>query len=451
MATVPVSQGEVLRQIDKVKHYLKTHDSGVSDAIFQAMDGLSRTFLSYKKGSSNWASEVVNAEGNPLWLPEEAAVLSETLPLAAQTGGGLANGDLKFTADSSFVKPAMPDLNFSIDEIADSVKQYITAIDEKNRQLSEILGPVAIVKSKYPSGDVPIGPYPPYIPTEIPIPGNTILVMINAVLETCRLIVSNHFFDVSILRQILSLVLSIFDVLRGNWKDGVMTFMGVFSSSWMVYGMIGKTTRWVYNFMAPDIQQRIESDLFAGGKSMLLGAWLWMASVVSPSYVRDAINQLMETAKQPLEVLNQKIAAIEQQAQASVASIGAKVEFPRIPLDKLPSFDDIQNFQTILHQPEVYCSPAFKEAMNPALEIPIIRVVFELLNIPTTDEGFAKACANQSTSLADAMVDKLKPTVTLPQVEIPQVPELPQTGGKRRRKTQKRGHSKKSKSTRRRT
>lgn len=447
MATVPVSQGEVLRQIDRVKHYLKTHESGVSDAIFQAMDGLSRTFLSYKKGSPNWASEVINAEGNPLWLPEEAAALSETLPLAVQTGGGLANGDLKFTADSSLVKPTMPDLNFSIDEIADSVKQYITAIDEKNRQLSEILGPVAIVKSKYPSGDVPVGPYPPYIPTEIPVPVNTILVMINAVLETCRLIVSNHFFDVSILRQILSLVLSIFDVLRGNWKDGVMTFMGVFSSSWMVYGMIGKTARWVYNFMAPDIQQRIESDLFAGGKSMILGAWLWMASIVSPSYVRDAINQLMETAKQPLEVLNQKIAAIEQQAQASVAAIGATVKFPRIPLDKLPSFDDIQNFQTILHQPEIYCSPAFKEALKPALEIPVLRVVFELLNIPTTEEAFAKACANQPASLADAMVDKLKPTVTLPQVDLPQ----PQTGGKRRRNTQKRSHSKKSKSTRRRT
>jgi hypothetical protein len=446
MATIPVSQGEVLRQIDKVKHYLKTHESGVSDAIFQGMDGLSRTFLSYKKGSPNWATEVVNAEGNPLWLPEEAEVLAETLPLVLQRGGGLANGDLKFTADSSFVKPAMPDLNFSIDEIADSVKQYIAAIDEKNRQLSQILGPVAIVKSKYPSGDVPIGPYPPYLPTEIPVPVNMILVMINAVLETCRLLVSNHFFDVSILRQILSLVLSIFDVLRGNWKDGVMTFMGVFSSSWMVYGMVGKTARWVYNFMAPDIQQRIESDLFAGGKSMILGAWLWMASVVSPSYVRDAINQLMETAKQPLEELNKKIAAVEQQAQASVAAIGAKVEFPRIPLDKLPSFDDIQNFQTILHQPEVYCSPAFKEAMKPALEIPVIRVVFELLNIPTMEEGFAKACANQPASLADAMVDKLKPTVTLPQVSLP-----PQAGGKLRRKTLKRSNSKKTKLSRRRT
>ncbi len=146
----------------------------------------------------------------------------------------------------------------------------------------------------------------------------------------------------------------------------------------------------------------------------------------------------METAKQPLEELNKKIEAVEQQAQASVAAIGAKVEFPRIPLDKLPSFDDIQNFQTILHQPEVYCSPAFKEAMKPALEIPVIRVVFELLNIPTTDEGFAKACANQPASLADAMVDKLKPTVTLPQVNLPQVRLPPQAGGKTRRKRNKR-------------
>jgi hypothetical protein len=89
--------------------------------------------------------------------------------------------------------------------------------------------------------------------------------------------------------------------------------------------------------------------------------------------------------------------------------------------------------------------------MKPALEIPVIRVVFELLNIPTTDEGFAKACANQPASLADAMVDKLKPTVTLPQVNLPQVNLPSQAGGKLRRKTLKRSNSKKTKLSRRRT
>lgn len=449
MAELPISQGEVLRQIDKVKHFLKSHESSISDTIFQAMDGISRTFLAQKNGT-----QAVDAEGSPLWTTEEAHVLSETLPLAAQTGGGLVNGDLKFTADSSLITPAGPKLNFSIDETVDSVKKYISAIDEKNKELSQILGPVAFMKAKYPTGDVAVGPYPPYIPVEIPVPINTIIVMINAVLESCRLLVSNHFFDSSILRQILSLVLSIFDVLRGNWKDGVMTFMGVFSSSWMVYGMIGKTTRWVYNFIAPDIQQRIEADIYAGGKSMILGAWLWMASVVSPSYVRDTINELLETAKGPLEVLNKQIGEVEKKAQEAAASIGAQVKFPRLPLDKIPSFDDIQNFQTILHQPVVYCHPPFRKAMTGALEIPILRLVFELLNIPTTDEAYAEACANQPASFTNAIVDTLKPTVTIPEIPTLPNPTLPtpnllkkpinlptpiasQDGGRRRRKTRR--------------
>lgn len=413
---LPVSQGEVLRQIENVKKYLQSNQNNLPETLFEAMDGVGRTFLAYKnsKGDSNWSRRAVDVAGNALWSVDEGKVLEEVLPIVAQLGGGLTRGDMKFTAESSLIKPAMPDLDFSIDKTADSIKQYLATIDEKNRQLSEILGPVALVKSRYPSGDIPIGPVPPYLPVAIPIPIQLVLVMINATLEACRLLVSNHFFDIKILRQILSLVLSIFDILRGNWKDGVMTFIGVFGSSWMIYGMIGKTARWVYNFIAPDIQQRIEEDMFAGGKSMIIGSWLWLASVVSPAYIRDTINQLMETAKQPLEVLNQKISNIEKQAQVAAASIGAKVEFPRLPLDKIPSFDDIQNFQTLLHQPEIYCSPAFRSALEPALEIPILRVVFELMNIPISEESFAKACANQTSSVVDAVTDMLKPTVTIP-------------------------------------
>jgi hypothetical protein len=440
---LPVSQGEVLRQIDNVKKYIDSHQTNLPETIFQAMDGVGRTFLAYRtaKGDSNWSKRAIDVAGNPIWSLDEGKVLEEILPIAAQIGGGLSSGDLKFTAESSLVKPAMPDLDFSIDKTADSIKQYLASIDEKNRQLSEILGPVALVKSIHPSGDIPIGPFPPYVPVSIPIPIQLILVVINAILEACRLLVSNHFFDIKILRQILSFILSIFDVLRGNWKDGVLTFMGVFGSSWMIFGMIGKTARWVYNFIAPDIQQRIESDIFAGGKSMLIGSWLWLASVVSPGYVRDTINQLMETAKQPLEVLNQKISEIEQQAQITAASIGAKVEFPRLPLDKIPSFDDIQNFQTLLHQPEIYCSPAFQNAMGPAMKIPILRVVFELINIPTSEESFAKACANQPATMVEAVTDILKPTVTIPTPPIQPIIKGGKSRFTRRKKKQSRRRS----------
>jgi hypothetical protein len=250
-----------------------------------------------------------------------------------------------------------------------------------------------------------------------------------------------------------------YDVLRGEWRDGIMSFMGFFSQSWMIYGMIGKTARWVYNFIAPDIQQRIESDVYAGFKSMLLGYWLWVASIVSPDYVRLAIQNLIDTAKEPLEQINETLASLEKQAQKSAAAIGAQVTFPRLPLEKLPSFEDIQNFQTLLHQPELYCSPAFQSALAPAMAIPVLRLVFELLDIPTTPDTLAKACEGQPATVAEAITEKLAPTVTLPTVTlptvpIPSVPSLPlpsfeQRGGRKTRGQVKRRNRKTRKTSRR--
>ncbi len=41
----------------------------------------------------------------------------------------------------------------------------------------------------------------------------------------------------------------IYDVSRGEWRDGVLSFLGVFSNNWMFLGIMGKTFRWVYNFL----------------------------------------------------------------------------------------------------------------------------------------------------------------------------------------------------------
>jgi hypothetical protein len=223
--------------------------------------------------------------------------------------------------------------------------------------------------------------------------------------------VSNRFVDISIARQIFSLVLAFFDVSRGEWRDGVLSFLGVFSHNMMLVGLVGKTMRWVYNFMSPDIQSRLSDDLFEGSKSMFIGFWLWFISTVSPDFVRMAVNQMIESAKLPLEQLNQQIGAIEEQAKAVGASVGVGVQFPRIPLDSIPSFDDIQNFQALAHQPEIVCSAGFQAAIQPALAIPALRLVLELLNIPTTAEDKAETCKGQPQNVVDAVAKAFTPTV----------------------------------------
>jgi hypothetical protein len=415
-----VSQGEVLRQIDRLKQYVREHQSDIPDKLYEAMNGFSKTFLAYrdKKGSKGWASNVLDPIGNPLWTGEEAEVIQEALPLAVQLQVGGSEQPEEFDP--------------SIDSIAENIHKYLASIDEKNRQLASIIGPVALV-NKITGGEVQVGPLPPYLPIPISITTNMIVLMITVFLETCRLLVSNNFFDISILRQILSLVLSVYDVLRGEWRSGVLSFMGVFSQSSMIFGMIGKTARFVYSFISPDIQDSLESNLFAGGKSMFIGFWLWVISIISPKYVQESLTSMMDVAKQPLEVLNQRIDEIEQQAQLT-APPGTKIVYPRIPMDKFPTFDDIQSFQTIVHRPEVYCSPMFQQVLAPALTIPVLKLVIELLNIPTSPEGLAKACQDQPKDIVEAITKTMKPVV------VPLEPQQ-QTGGnsnKRFRRTLKR-------------
>ncbi len=275
-----MSEGEILRQIDQVKHYVHAHKDDLPERIFSAMDGLSRTALGYKKAGSNpnWVINVVDSAGNPLWTGEEAAVVEEALPIAAQVGGA----NFRFSPESSLVLPK--DMtSLSIDDMVKSVQEYLAALDAKNRELAKLMGPVAYINSMKEDPTI----------QGIPIPSRAILPILNAVLDACRLLVSNNRFDSPTLRKILSIVLAIFDVSRGDWRNGVLSAIGVFGQSYMIYGMIGKAARWVYNFISPDIQSRIEEDLLAGTKSALIGGWLWLISILSPAYVRTAINSMV--------------------------------------------------------------------------------------------------------------------------------------------------------------
>jgi hypothetical protein len=446
-----MSRGEMLENIAKVRHYIQSHPEDTMTQLYEAVDGVSRTALELTKAEARpgWYAKIMGEQGKPLWATaQQASALENIAPIAEallggarKQRGGAGENLFKFGPDSKLIEPT-GDTGVSIDKIYDQVTNFLASVDETNRELASVIGPVAFVKGM--TTDPQIGPFPPYLPTPVKIPSRTILPLINAFLETCRILVSNQFVDISIARQILSLVLALFDVSRGEWRDGVLSFLGVFSRNMMLAGLVGKIMRWVYNFMSPDIQSRLSDDLFEGGKSMFLGFWLWFISTVSPDFVRMAVNQMIESAKLPLEQLNQQIGAIEEQAKAVGASVGVGVEFPRVPLDAIPSFDDIQNFQALAHQPEIVCSVGFQAAIQPALAIPALRLVLELLNIPTTAEDKAEFCRGQPQDVADAISKAFTPTVFPLETSVVQ-----QSAG--RRATRRRHHKKQKQTKKRRT
>jgi hypothetical protein len=420
-----VSEAEVLRQIDNLKQYMETHKETLPGRIYAAMDGISRTALKYldKKESKGWATGVLDATGEAIWSPEQAAVLEQAAPAAIIQVGGALN-PMKFTASSQLVQPqgSMPPI--SMDGMRDAVIKTLAAVDQKNREIASVVGPVAFVKSL--KMDPSFGPYPPYFPFMLKFPAGLILPSINAFLETLRILVSSKGYDNEMLRKIFSVVLATFDVMRGEWRDGVLSILGVFGNNYMFLGMLGKTARWVYNWMSPDIQARLEDDVYAGAKSMFVGGWLWLLSVVSPDFVRNTINTMLETAKKPVEELNQKLEDLEQKAQSVAGQAGVSVEFPKIPLERFPSFDDIQNFQSLLSNPEIYCSAEFQTVLAPALAIPPLRIMLELLNIPTLPEKIQERCKGMPQSISDSIAQSLKPIVLpLPTAESSEPKEEP--------------------------
>jgi hypothetical protein len=256
-----------------------------------------------------------------------------------------------------------------------------------------------------------------------------IIPAISTILETCRTLVSNRYVDIESLRKILSIVIAIFDVTRGEWRQGVLNVMGYFGQDSMKIGKTLLMYRWVYNFISPDIQERLEEDLYAASKSLVIGAFLWVASVVSPQSVRDTVNEMLESTKRAWENLNKERAGIEARAKASAAKVGASVTFPDLPIKQFPSFDDIQNFQSLLHQPEVLCSNEFQSSLGLALQVPVLRFILELMNIPTVPEKLQETCKDQPSSITEALVKASTPIVTVDtNAKVKPIPK--QTGGR---------------------
>jgi hypothetical protein len=407
-----VSQDQVLEEINKAKQFLDANKDVLGERVYDAMDGFSRTALQFlnAKGAQGWAAATKDATGNALWAGTEAEAVEAALPAAiVQAGGGPQIPGIRLGEGSSLITKPLP-TDISLDQAYYAARDYLAAIDEKNREIAATIGPVAFINGM--EQDPRLGPFPPYLPVPLIFPSRLILPMLNTILETCRILVSVFPFRSDLLRQIMSIVLAILDVSRGQWRDGVLSLFGLFSTNMMLVGMVGKTARWVYNFISPDLQDQLEDDLYKSTKSMFVGFWLWLLSVAAPDFVRNQINALMLTANQAIQAAQDKIVPIQQKAIASGQQMGLKVSFPKFPLEKLPSLDDIQNFQSLLHRPEILCSAEFQAVLQPALAIPPVRLFLELLNFPTQEQDKAKLCAGRPASVGEALVQSLTPVVT---------------------------------------
>jgi hypothetical protein len=418
---------QVEAKLKEAYSILQKDANEIPDRLYRALEGMSSVLYAWKRsaGKKGWSKTLVNESGKHLFSRQQQLLLEdafdtygplfeEVLEEGAMVGGGSATmGNVSQGPTSSLVQVplAVKPEDVSIDKLYSYVTTKVDEYDEQWRSIADSLGVVKAVESQDYKGVVVI-PMAPPIPVPYYILGKTIFPFLVTLLDTIRLALGNPALDLPMVRMSLSVVLVIIDLLRGDWQTALLSSFGIFSPTGVLLGILGKLIRNAWLFIAPDIQRQLRDDIYRSSKSMIIGFLLWSFSIFSPDAIRLAVNQSFEKLKEIVEKFNQKSAEAESKVQQVATSAGVKVTFPKIPLTIVPSMDDIQNLQVIARVPEIYCSPEIQQIIQPILLVPPLRLVIELLNIPTVPEMVKEQCKGVDTSsLSKAIVEKATPEV----------------------------------------
>lgn len=399
--------------------------------VYRFMDTASRTYLAAQEGGVLAVTKLKGGDGKALWDRATAETIVNALK-PTQMGGQNKYQTIPIV---QLAQPLDPQ-SVSLDRAYESAKEYLKTLDERNKALSQELGPIALIKDK--KNDYMIGPVPPYLPIGIPVSPRLVLPILNTFLESLRLMATFGPLESDFLRMLFSVATAVLEVARGEWRNGVLSALGVFSPMLVYAGTLGKIFRLVYGFIAPDLQEALEDNFFEAGKSLLVGPWLWLFSLTAPAFIREQMAKLTDTVRTQVDNFNGVIGELEQAAQAQAAPLGLRVDFKRFDPALVPSFDDIQQLQRLLRAPEIQCLDATQAALAPLANQAAFRVILELLGVTVDKALLDKKCVGRSRTLKNVLQDTAMPSITKAETGS-QIGTVSMVGGRRtRRKRSKR-------------
>ena len=453
-------QRQLEATLDNLERLANEDEQTLKKKVYETFSGISFLILEAKASNfrRGWATEIKDRHDEPMFEKGEARVLEEATqkfiqPMFSSSKNRRGGGpNVKASATGTLVKPSFNPEDLSLDRTFWKVRDLIKSIDDQVKNFSRELGPFRLFYDKNTPDfqfPLPVPSPPPVFVSVVMVPINprSIPIVIGLIIEAIRIVYSVGPLSNDVTRKVLSLVLGLIDFLKGDWKQGILSMIGFFGETPLVAGLIGKVLLNLMDLIAPDIQERMAMDVYQSGKSMCIGFLLWGFANFAPDFARAAARAQFDVLKKIVADANGKIDEIEASMQKSVEPAGLQLKLKDIPEDFVPTFDDMQNLQAIVRQPTIYCSKEFQEAIEPLRKIPPMRLVLELMNIPTDPQTLAFECKDHAgESLEDTMGVALEPEITpkegspiamalegpkmpeVPQVPVPQapVPQLPQ-------------------------
>jgi hypothetical protein len=367
-----------------------------------------------------WRNNIANNEN---LFPEPPPMPKKQRKQRRQSGGRMslkqAKDNLtKFGNALDFSLKAIDPKKVSPDYLYNYTNELMDNVDSSLTMASGEFGLVAFENSLPETPPIIIPTIPPLILPRPP--SKTILPVINAILESLRMTVGILFFidplGVGMLfRCVLTLIMVLLDLGRGNIYHAIFTSFGFLGTIPMFAGIFFKIIRDALMLVSPDLRYEMRDIMYKSTKSFSLGFAIWLFTTLSPQFVKLQVSMLFESVRLQLETMNAQIDAAEMQANLSPAGKMATIRLPRIPDNVIPDVNNLYALRDALRTPAIYCDPKIADLMDELRGVPPYALFFDLVMIPAkgTPE-FAEQCAafngkSMSDNLAGSMTPQIIP------------------------------------------
>ena len=272
-------------------------------------------------------------------------------------------------------------------------EKIMSTFQHINKTMNETAEQVHFEKEFDDNMDIPVGN------TGIFVPPRLISFLVYIVLDITRIAVSISGHENG--RKILSVLVALVELVRGNWKKAVLSFIGYFGMSPFYIGQMFKTYLTVIQMLSPTIQVKLPYFMFDSAKSILFGLIIAVVQIGAPKVVRDQIKKLSERLNLVQDEINGKLEALNP-------PLSERPEYLKL------DFSNLNHLQSIMDDPVYICSKEHRDAIN------------ELLQQSETDVPTASV-GGDPTSVTPTEQKPEEPVEQKPEEPVEQKPEEPAT------------------------
>ena len=419
---------ELQRKIDIFCDQIKKiiNNPNFLEKFSKSVDACSIIYHTISTTTTNqWAENIKDNEGNPLFKTEEEKRQFELLlePYVKeirkstennneekQNGGDGEDKSLSTLTQASTgtSTPQMSDLlksklaDVDPDELFNSFIQATHKMDQSVKHFSSNYGLLKLQNDfdKNYKNDVHLIPQAirtlpallPDITDQIKLPLRFIIFIIFLYMDVSRTLAAMSGLVTT--QKILSSVLALLEFLNGDWKRALLTFIGIFGTSPLLVGQFIKIFLYLFEKLSPTLQERIVYGSWDALKSFLGGLLLSILQVTAPFEVRTKISNILTVLREGKEGVDKKLEEAGYKPRQDFFSV---------------TWDNLNNLQAINDDPVFLCSKEYRDLLDRNKEIPaLLRIVLQLLRIPINRDVLTKYTCSQFPNPPIAYLELLK-------------------------------------------